>query len=122
LSLMAGRDLTVNANIVVPGILYLKANTANDPANPGNLTIGAPVSGGVVYLSSTSSLGITINQLVTSTGAAPLITVACDCFINSLLPVGLSATGGTIEYGPATNGFNQTMLSVDKHFFGAPLL
>ena len=88
----------------MPETCYLKANTANDPANPGRMTINAPLSGGTVYLSSTSNIDITIRQPVTSTNPSPLITVACDRHIVSPLAVILQAPGGTIEYGPATNG------------------
>ena len=99
--MQAGHNLTISTPLSASGILYLKANTANDPADPGNFMINAPVSGGIVYLASTSNLGITIDQLVTSTGASPLITVACDCLIKSDPPlpqVLLQAPGGTIEY------------------------
>jgi filamentous hemagglutinin family protein len=115
-------DVGTGGNLTASGILYMKANTANNTVNPGDFTIDAPVSGGSVYLSSTSSLGITINQPVTSIGASPLITVACDCVINSALPVVLQAAGGMIEYGPATNGFNQTMLTHDESVFTASVL
>ena len=122
LSLQAGRTLDIKASLTAPGILYLKADTAHRTTNPGSFIIDAAVSGGTVFLGSTSKLGITINKTVVSTGATPLITVACDCFINSNLSVILQAPGGMIEYGPATNGFNQTMLTHDESVFNAAVL
>ena len=122
ITLQSGHSLTIASPLTASGLIYLKANTANDPANAGSFQINAPVSGGTVYLSTTSPLGIGINQTVTSTASSPLITVACDCFIQSSLPVVLQAPGGTIEYRPATNGFNQTMLTHDESVFNAGLL
>jgi len=70
---------------------------------------------------------LAVNQPVTSTGAPPLITLACDCQLTSTLfgsmtPVVFQAPGGTIEYGPDTNGFNQTVQSPFTTAFNASLL
>jgi filamentous hemagglutinin family protein len=136
LQLLAGRNITINASVTVPRTLYLKA-TAQNKADPGILDIEAPLSGGTVYLSSNSAVtasgqpdsksAINIAAPVTSTGPSPLITVACDCNISSpsgpgALPVILSAVGGTIEYGPATNGYAQVMTTHDENVFNASLL
>ena len=120
LTLQAGRNLDVEANLTAPGNIVLNSHTDLTTFAAGALTVNAVVqASGSVFLGG-HNLAATVNPAtglfdfltgitigasgsVRSVGTNPLVSIACDCAI-AASPGSFRAIGGTVEIGPLRPG------------------